>query len=212
MSKENTYTFSAPQRALFLNVFDPKSFMKNGKPAGEPMYSATFAIAPDSPEVDPLKKAMVAAARAKWPTVDLKSLHFPLQSGQKAAEKAAARGKDASIYKDVMILKTRSKFQPALAVLTGGKIVPLDTDTAKAQWKSKFYNGCYGGAMIALVAYEGDDDEKGITAYLQSFLWTKDGPRIGGLDPAEAFKSYVGTVSNADPFGGEAPADDDIPF
>lgn len=213
--KANTYTFKQPLRAVFNNLLEPKAFMKNGKPKGEPKYSATFTIPSTSPELATIKAAMIAAAKEKWPGRDLKELSFPLTSGEKAAEKAKAKGKDGSFYLGNVVLKTRSKFPPGLSVLNKGAILSLDTDVLKSQWKGKFYNGCFGAAALNFVAYEGDGGDEeggkdGITAYLQSFLWTGDGERIGGQDAAEVFKDYAGKVTNADPFAGGG--DDEIPY
>lgn len=209
----DTYTFKTPQRAVFINAFEPKAFMKDGKPKGDPKYSITFVIPPNTPELEGLKKAAAAAARAKWPTRNLSELAFPFTNGDRAAEKSAAKGKDGGFYKGQVVFKTRSKYPPTLSVIAGGKLIVLETDALKAQWKSKFYNGCWGVGAVNFVPYDGENDKDGITAYIQSFLWVKDGERIGGRDQAEVFKDYMGTVSNEDPFGG-APGglDDEIPF
>ncbi len=212
--KANTYTFKQPHRAVFLNVYEAKPYMKNGKPKGDPKFSATFTIPADSPELAPLKAAMAAVAKEKWPGRNLSELTFPISNGEKAMEKAKAKGKDGAFYKGMVVLKTSSKYAPVLSVLEKGAVKALDTDILKANYKGKFYNGCIGAAAINLVPYEGDQDEDGvakdgITAYIQSFLWVKDGERIGGSNPAETFKDYAGQVSGADPF---AAGDDEIPF
>ena len=208
----DTYTFKQPQRAVFLNLYEPKAYMKDGKAKGDPKYSATFVIPSTSPELDPLKKAAVAVARAKWPTRELRELVFPFTSGDKAMEKSAAKGKDGSFYKGGVVFKTRSKYPPILSVLNAGRIITLETDVLKAQWKSKFYNGCIGAAAVNFVTYEGDQGSDGVTAYIQSFLWTGDGERIGGRDQAEVFKDYMGQVSSEDPFGGDPAGDDPFPI
>lgn len=216
MAQANTYIFKQPQRAVFVTLYEPKPFMKNGKPKGEAKYSATFVIPTTSPELATLKAAMAAVAKEKWPGRDMKELAFPLTSGDKAFEKAAANDKDGSFYKGNVVLKARSKFPPALSLHSGGKFVKLDSDALKAQWKSKFYNGCMGAAVINFIAYEGDGDDEGgksgkdgITAYLQAFHWTGDGERIGGLDAAELFKDYAGKATTDDPFAG---GDGEIPY
>ena len=206
-SKDNSYTFQSAVRAAFLTVFDPKAFMKNGKPTGELKYSATLLIPETSPELASLKAAMAEAARSKWATRSLGELKFPLTSGAKMAEKAAAKGKDGSFFSGNVVLKTSSKFPPVLSILQNGRIITLDSDALKAQWKSKFYNGCMVAVSVNFVPYDGQGDADGVTAYIQSVLWVGDGERIGGKDQAEVFKSYVGSVTNEDPIG-----DDEIPF
>jgi hypothetical protein len=85
------------------------------------------------------------------------------------------------------------------------------TEANRGLANSKFYNGCYVVASLNFVPYEGDDDD-GVTAYLDAVLWVKDGPKIGGVSAAEAFKGYIGTVSGEDPTGGQSTLDDEIPF
>jgi hypothetical protein len=207
MANEHTHTFKTPVRAAFMTLFEPKPFMKDGKPKGEAKYSATFLIPETSPELAPLKSALAAAAQAKWAKRALSELKFPITSGAKMADKATAKSKDGSFYLGNVVLKTSSKYPPILSVLNNGAILTLDSDALKAQWKSKFYNGCMVAASVNLVPYEGDEGADGITAYVQSVLWVADGERIGGRDQAEVFKDYVGSVTAEDPFG-----DDEIPF
>lgn len=202
-----SYTFREPVRAFFLTVFEPKPFMKDGKSKGEPKFSVRLGIPNESSEVEAMKAKMAEAARAKWPSRPLAELKFPITFGEKAAEKSAAKKKDGKFYLGNVVLTARSKYPPVLSVLEGGKIVTLDSDGLKAKYKNKFYNGCYVAASVNFVAYEGEMGADGVTAYIQSVLWVKDGERIGGRDQAEVFKSYMGTTTDEDPMG-----DDEIPF
>lgn len=202
-----SFTFNVPVRGVYLNVFDPKPFKKNGKEVGEPKFSITLMIPPDYSDLPGLKGKIAEAARSKWSTRALSELKFPLGSGDKAAEKAKARGKNRDFMKGLLVLTARSKYPPTLSVLEGGKIITLESDALKAKYKSKFYSGCFVAASVNFVPYDADDGDDGVTAYIQSLLWVKDGERIGGRDQDEVFKSYMGTTTAEDPLG-----DDDIPF
>lgn len=202
-----SFTFNEPVRGVYLNVFDPKPFKKNGKEVGDPKFGGTLMMEPDYTGLPGLKAKIAEAARSKWPTRALSELKFPLSSGDKAAERAKAKGKNRDFMKGLIVLTARSKYPPTLSVLEGGKIITLESDALKAKYKSKFYSGCFIAASVNFVPYEADDGDDGVTAYLQSLLWVKDGERIGGRDQAEVFKSYMGTTTDEDPL-----ADDEIPF
>jgi len=207
-----SFTFNVPVRGVYLNVFDAKPFKKNGKEVGDPKFGITLMMPTDYGELPGLKAKIAEAARSKWPTRNLSELKFPLGTGDKAAEKAKAKGKNRDFMKGLLVLTARSKFPPTLSVLEGGKIITLESDALKAKYKSKFYSGCFVAASVNFVPYEADgDDPDGVTAYVQSLLWVKDGERIGGRDQAEVFKSYMGTTTDEDPLGGDN-LDDDIPF
>lgn len=197
-----------PVRALFCNVLNARKFKKNGKEVGEAKYDATLVL--DNDDVKAIKDKMLSVAKAKWPSRDLKELKFPIKKAETVAAKAKAKNKDASIYTDgTFIMAARSKYEPQLSYLDGKKVVEF-TEANRGLAKSKFYNGCYIVAQLNFVPYEGDEDD-GVTAYLDAVLWVKDGPKIGGVSAAEAFKGYVGTVSGEDPTGGQV-LDDEIQF
>jgi len=218
MSTDNNYRITAPKgiRVPYLNVITPRQF----KNKGDPKFDATFIFPKDSPEVPLIRQRMAAAAKAKWPSRALTELKFPMEAGEKKIEKAGAKevdtaakegrapkARDLPFFKDHFVLVARSKYPPALSVLENGRIISLESDLLKAQYKAKFYNGCYVSAEINFVAYISDMGADGVTAYLQSILWVRDGERIGGRDQAEVFKDYAGSVTSEDPIG-----DDEIPF
>lgn len=199
-----------PVRALFCNVLNARKFVKNGKEVGDAKHDATFVL--DADDIKALKDKAIEVAKAKWPGRDLKELKFPFTKAETAAEKAKAKGKDASIYTaGTFLISGRSKYPPQLSVLEGKKVVEFNEQN-RGLAKSKFYNGCYVVPQFNFVPYTGDDKD-GVTAYLDALLWIKDGPKIGGVSASEAFKGYVGSVSGEDPTGGSASElDDDIPF
>jgi hypothetical protein len=215
-------SFLKETRALFCNVLQARKFKKNGKEVGEAKYDATFVL--DAAELTAIKDKAIEVAKARFPGRNLKELAWPFKSRNQmveAAGKAAgkkgksiedAKQKAAELYEEgKFFLKASSKYEPQLSYLDGKKIVEF-TDTNRGLAKQKFYNGCYVVAQVNFVAYEGDEDD-GVTAYLDQVLWIKDGPKIGGVSAAEAFKGYIGSVSGEDPTGGQgADLDDEIPF
>lgn len=194
------------------SLYVPNAVIKNGKALGEPKYNAQFIIVnPD--DIAAIKAKAVEVARAKWPTVDLKTLHFPFTSGDKLADKAKAEKKDRESYRGSLVVSSRSKFQPRLAVFQGGKApLELGNEQLLAAHRSKFYAGALVLVQFNFVAYDGvGTGQPGVTAYLDQVMWVKDGERLGGGSAAEAFKHYQGSVSPEDPTGG-AELDDEIPF
>jgi hypothetical protein len=114
-------------------------------------------------------------------------------------------------------LKAKSKFQPALAGVVGGKVLDFDSPTAIVANKDKFYAGVEALLQVNFVAYEGDPDadgnpKKGITTYLNMVMSTGKGAKLGGSRPkaSSTFKGYVGTYSAEDPTGGVT--EDEIPY
>lgn len=191
-----------PVRAIFCNVLEARKFKRNGKEVGESKFDATFILDKDD------TKLLVAKARevatAKWPGKDMKEIKFPFKTAEKMRADATAKSKDPEIYPaGTFIMAARSQYAPALARFVNK--IPTSFGAADAtEAKQKFYNGCWVVPKVNFVAYTGDDGKLGITAYLDALLWIKDGERIGGtVDPKEAFKGYVGTVSDIDPTGGD---------
>lgn len=204
-----SFTFNEAIRGAYMNVFDPKPFKKNGKEVGDPKYGLTLMMEPIYAGLPALKAKLAEAAKSKWPTRAMSELTFPLTTGDKAADKAKVKGKNRDFMRGHVVLTARSKYPPILSVLENGKIITLESDALKAKYKSKFYSGCFVAASVNLVPYEGDDGEDGVTAYLQSVLWVKDGERLGGRDQAEVFKSYMGTTTSDNPLADD---DEEIPF
>lgn len=211
-----SFTFNEAVRGAYINVFDAKAFKKNGKDVGDPKFGVTFIMDPSYAGLAALKAKLTEAAKSKWPSRPVSELKFPLTSGDRAADKAKAKDKDREFMRGHLVLTARSKFPPILSVLENGRIITLDSDALKAKYKSKFYSGCYVAASVNLVPYEGEEKDDGttadgVTAYLQSLLWVKDGERLGGTrDQTEVFKSYMGTTTSENPLADDL--GDEIPF
>lgn len=207
-------------RALFCSVVTPRQFKnEQGKEVGDAKFDITLSI--PGADLKPLVEKAASVAKEKFPGRDLKDLKWPWMTSEKfadyAAKRAAKKGKSpaecetarAEALKLVpagsFALKASSKFEVALGVLEGQKIIDA-TAANRAVIGKKFYNGCYVIPGVNFVAYTGKkvDDPDGVTAYLDSVLWVKDGERIGGGSPSasERFKHYAGTVTTEDPMEG----------
>lgn len=211
---DGIYNLTLPVVMVFPNLVEAKAFMKNGKAQGDPKYGATLVVPADHPDLKPMKELVTKLAKNRWPDKPFSELAFPFLSGDKAAEKRKAKGKDDGEYQRGKVLLTaRSKYEPRLSYIENGKIVDLETDTAKQMAKNKFYMGVEVLAQINFVPYDpiGENAKGGVTAYLNMVLSTGKGKRLsGGASASEVFKGYAGSVSAEDPTGGDS--DDQIPM
>lgn len=210
------FTLTRPVVMIFPNLFEPRQVKVNGKPAGDPKYGASFMFSPDNTDLAELKKAVAAVARAKWPGRELKGLAFPLYSGDKMADNRLAKsGKDDGAFqRGKVIIKARSKYQPRLSAIVGGKLLDLDGPAVLAH-KNLFFFGSEVLTQFNFVAYSGiGNNPDGVNAYLNMVLTTGKGTKLGssGQTAAEAFAGYIGHSTDYDPTGGQPPVEDDIPF
>lgn len=214
-SDAGIFDLTVPVVMTFPALYEPRKFKRNGKERGDPKYSASFVFEPEDEEFKAVKRHIVAVAKAKHPDIDLATLKFPLQNGDKIVADRKAKGKDDAQYAaGKVIVRASSKFEPALAVLVNGKIVDLADDTLKARYKSHFYNGVKVLARLNFLWYDAVDDGKpGVTCYLNNVLSINQGTRLsGGGAASEIFKGYKGSVSAEDPTLGGEDSDDDLPF
>jgi hypothetical protein len=210
---DNRYTFQQEARMIFGNLITPAKVGKKGQGKGEPVYSASVLLKPDSPDLTGLKAVAARVAKAQWPGRNLGELKFPFSSGEKEAEKAKAKGKDGSFYLGHVLFKayTGEQYPPALVVPAGGQLKVLEGPDRVIIGKVKFYNGCKVGLAVSFKAYNGQDDggvgpQSGVKAWLSSVVWLGDGDRIGGR-ATETFRHFAGAVSAENPLG-----DEEIPF
>lgn len=210
------FAFTKAVPVTFPALFAPRRVKRNGKETGEPRFEGTFIFDPQSPDWVALKQLAAKIAKGRNPSVDLASLAYPFKNGTAQADKRQQKaGKDdAAFMRGKGLLVARSKFQPKLSVTEGGRIVDLEDDAQKTQFKSRFYSGVEVFAQINLVWYnavqEGSKD--GITAYLNVVCSTGKGKRLGGGEGqagSALFGGYLGQLSAADPTAG---SDDEIPF
>ncbi len=213
------YTLTKPALLSHPNLFTAKAIGPKGKESGTPKFSANIVLDADHPDFKPLQELAATIAKARWPGRPFKdesdptrNLKFPFVSGTKLADKRKAVGKeDGEFQRGKIVIPARSKYEPKLSALEGGKVVEYEGDARKLH-ASKFFFGAECLVQLNLVAYEGiGSNPDGVTAYLNMIFVTGKGKKLGGgTTAAEAFKGYVGTVSNEDPTGGDL--DDNIDF
>lgn len=213
---DGLYAFTTPAIMIHPTLFEPKKFKSKGKESGEPKYGANFVMERDSADLAAMKTLAAKIARAKWPDVDFKTLHFPFASGDKLADARKAKGKsDGEFQRGKVILVSRSKFKPRLSGKENGAVVDYDGD-AELRAKGKFFFGAEALAQVNFVAYDKvGANPPGVAAYLNLVYVNGKGTRLGGGAPAaEVFKGYMGSVTDEDPTAGASPGelDDEIPF
>lgn len=199
-----TYSLDNPVAVVHTStLITARAYQKDGKPKGEPKFGATFLFRADHPDMSPMKQMALAAARAKWPGIDVKLVKWPWETGAVTADRGKLQKKDREGFRPfACVLKARSIFEVALSILDGGQIVDLENVTAKNNARDKyFYDGVLCGAVLNFVPYE-QDGAFGVTCYLNRVLSTGTGDRIkvgGGPSGAEVFSRYAGRQSSIDP-------------
>ncbi len=184
------------------------------KGKGKEKFGAEFVLAPDHPDVAPMKALAAKLAREEWgDNVDFATIEWPFKNGNKLSEKRIANGKAGDLYAGKVVMRPRSDFAVELSWRENGKTIAVqsDTDAAKSQVNQRFYRGvlALGGFTFKAMTV---DERKFVTCYLNKVYSTGEGKRVGGGQSAEdAFKGYIGRAKTEDPTKGRV-ADDDIPF
>ncbi len=200
MSNHQSEIVVTPEfRMVWPNLFEPRAFIRDGKPTGEPKYGLTMLFDPE--EVRDLKGIAAKVAKAQWPGRDLKELKFPFKNGDALAKKQAEAKKDGSFYEGKVVVKTSSKFAPQVVDLERKEI--LDP--------KRVYSGVYGYAELNFVAYPGvGGGQDGVTCYVNFVMVSRNGDRIAGRNVEDVFAGIDGSDVNTD-VGGDT-LDDEIPF
>lgn len=207
------FDMQTPAPFLHPALVEPKPYMENGKPKGDPKYGGVFVLPADHPDLKALKQKAAEVAKAEWgDDVDLSpsNIGWPFSSGTDYANERRAKGKNGDFYDGKAMLKARSKFEPMASWVANGKVVEVPSKELGPN-ASKFFSGVECLATFNFVPMI-VDRKKYVTAYLNKVFATGKGERVGGGRPAaEAFKAYIGKATTADPTKGVV-ADDDIPF
>lgn len=207
-----------PVPGVYMNLFEAKAVVVNGKPSGEPKYSSNFVFETEvTGDLAEVRKTAIAVAKANWPGRDLKELAWPWSSGDKLADKAERKGKKRDFYRGKTVLVARSKFEPKLGVLEANPKKLVEYLDDKRPLCKKFFNG---GTLVLgrvnMVPYNGvGNNQDGVTAYLDSVISTGKKselniPTSQGESLQDTFKGYIGLVKDEDPTAGMD--DDEIPF
>ena len=206
--------------AIYVNFEHARAFQKDGKDAGDPKYGYTALFdASATEEMKPMYAAAAKVAKAKWPDIQPDELQTILKrtfkNGDREADRLKARRNNprpeekVKLFRGKVIVKATSKSPIDVSEPgAGGKPVEI------INWK-KVYAGMRGKAEFNFVAYDnsfGDDDTTGargfVSVYVNFFLKTGEGERIGGRDRNSVWSGVQGAQSNEKPKG----LDDDIPF
>jgi hypothetical protein len=89
-----------------------------------------------------------------------------------------------------------------LAVLSGGKVLALDTAHLFAEYKDKFYRGALIGGTFNLSpwARKKAEDKDGVSAYINGLVFVKDGERLAsGQNIVDSFAHYAGAATDYSP-------------
>lgn len=192
-------------RLAYLNVFEAKPYMVNGKPKGDAKFSLMMLFEPGK-GLDDFKAEVKAAVRAKWPGVDLASVTWPFKSGDKEADRLIRKGKteaQVAFMRGMVLAKASTKFQPEIVDINR----KLVTDAKAA------YSGVYGWVAGAFNPYTDDEGAPGVSLYFDKVMISdRKAERLsgGGRSAADAFAGVRGGVSGENPMA--ADDDDEIPF
>ena len=216
---DGRFALTVPVLMSFPTLFEPKRFKRNGKESGEPKYSANLNFEKDNPDLAAIRPIVGQIAKAKWPGRDFKTeiagglFKLPFTKGDKLADDRKAKNPDkddGEFQRDKVVIIARSKYQPSLSVVDGGRIIDLEEEALIAKYRDKFFFGALVLAEFNFVAYEGGNGPDGVTGYLNKILATGKGTKLSsGSSGADVFRGYVGSVSAEDPTD---ELDDEIPF
>lgn len=166
-------------RLSYEHVFKPTAF-EEGK---DPVYSATFIIPKDHPDLPAVKRAMFEAGKEDFPDA-FKTSAWP--KGYTCGLKDADKDTDTNgeilaeknpAYAGCFILEANSTRRP----------VTLNRDkSAVTEDDDIIYSGCYVNASLNASGYTFGKVKKGVKCYLNGVQFVKDGERFGA-DAADDF-------------------------
>ena len=223
------YTMTKQGIMAHPHVITPVAYSPDGKPAradAKKSYSCSFVLDLDHPDVAPMKAAIVAAAKAKWPGLDIAAeaaagrLKVPFSSGDKQIAKRTtklkAKGKeytgDADFQKGKIVFKASSDFPPALGVRVLGQGDIDVTEDNKGLHKGAFYFGSEGLGAFTFRPYDpvGEDGKPGVKMYLDMVHSLNRGKHLQTQrSAAEAFKGVAGSAVDVDPTIGQEDTSDE---
>lgn len=226
-NEKPSFSFTTAVRGTYVHACTAEAFKKNGQAKGDPKYSATFIIDLTDPkqkfDFERLQQEVIGQLKLAYPGKKLVtgraltqeeldagavSVNVPWFKGDREAERLAQKGKaqDGEIYKGKMLVKTSSKYRPALDAIENKKVISFTDDAAIAAAEKKFfYSGAWFVPTFGLNIYPAKgNDNGGVSLYFNGLLFVKNDQRLGGRthNPAEAYKGYLGSISQEDPTGG----------
>lgn len=206
---ENYYTMSRPTLVSFPNLIKARKVKINGKETGKEKFSINFEFPADHPDLPHIKALLIRVAKEAWGSIE--GVHFPISSGEAAADKAKKDGKEREWSRGRAVLVSRSDFAPKLGAILNKQLVAFVGDD-RSRAEPYFYTGVEAGGTISVQA-QTTEQGKFVVAYLNEVVSLNKGDRLtggGSVEQNDTFKGYVGLVSAEDPTGG-AGLDDEIP-
>lgn len=214
----------------YADILSARKFKKNGVEVGDEKFGGQFLFDPtpqivdgvDMSDIARLKREITKMLQAKAPGKKLVprrltqdeldagnvvEVQVPWSDGTKFADSEKAKGKDAEYARGKVIVKTRSKFQPAMAVAENKTVYDVKTVEQFATAGKYFYSGAILLPTFGLHWYPGKkaEDPMGVGLYLNTVVFIAHGTKLGGAgqrSAAETFKGYIGAISEEDPTGG----------
>jgi len=208
--------------ASFPNVVTKTRVKRNGKETGEPKYSINFEFEPGSDDLKRCKAAAVAVAREAKPGVDLATLKFPFENGDKLADKAKTeneksghpnygKNKLREWSRGKAVLTARTTTELEIGLIANGSYRTFEGEN-RVLAKPYFYTGVQVVFEVLFKYYDAVDEngKPGVTCYLQKVTSLNKGKKLtAATSGAETFSHYVGIVSSENPAEG---LEDEIPF
>jgi hypothetical protein len=195
--KEAFGTFTAPDDYMLACV--------SGAKAAAKVLASAEINARGKPEDERFKIMSAAEARA--------DLFKPYAGVLNASSRVAFHDRFLDRYQTDLDPKERENADRMgfrLSVMARPKFIVLDTPLLFQEYKDRFYRGSYIGGSFNLNAWprKTADNKDGVTAYLKSLVFVKDGDRLSAERPLEdEFSHYQGLATDYSPAAEAAKVD-----
>ena len=171
--------------ALYVDLFKPRAYTKDGKPKGKPTYNLTHLFNVEQEGVaEGLKEAKAMALKAcqdEWPGRDCVAaikageIGWPFKDGNALKKKRENVGKNGDAYANMQVLKSNSAKPPGVVGIDRKEIID----------EKEIYDGMIVRTEVNFKA--GDVDGNYVKAYLNFVMKVANGPRIGGRSATSVF-------------------------
>ena len=188
--------------AIYVDLFEPRAYHKNGKPQGKPTYNLTHLFNVEQEGVaEALREAKALALKAcqdEWPGRDCLAaikageISWPFKDGNALKKKRENEAKNGDAYAGMQVLKSNSKDAPVIVGLDRKEIVD----------PKEIYDGMIVRTEVNFKA--GDTNGNYVKAYLNFVMKVANGLKIGGRSAASVFEGIEDAPDNI--------GDDEIPF
>jgi hypothetical protein len=160
-------------RLSYEHIFTPTKF-EEGK---DPVYSATFIIPKDHPDLPAVKRAMFEAGQETFSAAFVKPGTWP---------KGYTCGlKDADVATDSngeILAEKNTEYAGCYVLEANSTRRPVAMDRRKAavtEDDGVIYSGCYVNASLNASGYTYGNVKKGVKCYLNGVQFVRDGERFG---------------------------------